>query len=982
MASQRCYFYCLLFACLLSTNQLVAQTTNANHPIFTLFPWVTTLVDEADCSTETIEVYQTGVHQFLLITDAQDHQILYYQDGTRYCQNSPTYDCVRAYNLGDAVDIWSCEDQLSETACFASITNTTCRTIDIYDENDNLLGTLRPGPFGNGPLPHIPSIWEDPTPLLPNEARIYVFKEFNFILSRQIATCETPDIDTRNPYSTACNDGLSGGIFTNVGCQPLRIHNTLSEVLIELQPGESSEFRTVTNHIFILLSGIDTIGVQSDFAGPIDTGGCEENNDDIPNDYAEYDVIFKICQGDTLSVESPYRDVIIATSFGDVQVLFAPTETTVFTGVFPSVRCGFGPAGPNGPAYKYLVIVEEVDLCIAETSERPISFNISACIGDIVKVPIPNHGNFCGDAPVLNAAGIVEIIDRNKEELIVQVVGTGTFSYGLGVESIQTRSGAGIPTINTSCPQITYDYTILIESDCPSIEFDQIFKDYPWLTGIINPINCTTESIAIYQQGVHRFLLVANTESEVLYYQDGTRYCQNRPNFDCVSSYGLGEPIERWDCEDAVNPTTCDVTITNVICRTIGVYDENDNLLTTIGPKFGGPPRPDAVDPQWTDDRPLSSNETRTYIFKENNFILGRQTASCAQNSINTTSIYNYSCTDALGIQTFTNTGCRTLMAHNTRSEVVFTLAPNETKNIAESIPLIIYIFIADSDTIAIDVEGNIDAGGCTNPIPDCNNNSGTIFFRDCDDGQLFYFIETADGIIYDPYFDNTITYEPIDGQKVNFDFVDATFDSPCSIAEKAITITCIEVGENPTEGGDCNAHQGTIIYENCDDGTEFIFVATTQGEIFDLYFAAGIDFLKYPNQQVQFDYILADFESPCSIADAAIIVTCIEEISFSTEEIHPIFIEYPFLSTLVDPTNCQESFIEAYDLGSYAFLFIKTADNQGQLYFENGDFYCQDAANFDCRAAYNLSTPTNKWACAGFVPTTDRDKQAILLVN
>jgi len=55
------FYHCL--GCLMIVSQLFGQTTNSNHPIFTSFPWVTNLVDDATCSTESIEVYQTGVHR-------------------------------------------------------------------------------------------------------------------------------------------------------------------------------------------------------------------------------------------------------------------------------------------------------------------------------------------------------------------------------------------------------------------------------------------------------------------------------------------------------------------------------------------------------------------------------------------------------------------------------------------------------------------------------------------------------------------------------------------------------------------------------------------------------------------------------------------------------------------------------------------------------------------------------------------------------
>lgn len=837
-----------LAAFLMVFTLLSGQTTSANHPIFTFYPWVQTLVNESDCSTESIALFESGVHQFLLITDASDTQILYYQDGTRYCQNSSNYDCVSAYGLSEPIDVWHCEDQIIETSCRVTLTNTTCRTIHVYDQSDNFLTTLRPGPFGNQPPPFIPSIWEDPNPLTDSEERVYIFKERNFVITQKTASCLNPDIDTRNIYSVACNDGLSAGTFTNIGCRILTIHDTGSNTIATLSSGESFNL-IITNHIFILLAGTDTIGVQSDFAGEINSGGCGNGNNEDPINYADYDIIFKICSGDTLSLPNPYRDVqcplspeclntpvicenfpfrqfpdwtnntqdeigVNFTNFNDARLLVSPSTTTTYTGAFPPFRCGFGPTGPNGPSYKYLVIVEDEISCSTNTEEST-KFTFEACIGEIISVPIPNHGSYCGDGPLQNNDGVVEIVERNSDELVLKILSSGTITYGQGTSDVLVRTGVNVPTVYVSCPLTTYEYAITLKTNCPIIENTQIFEDYPWLDNLINATTCSTESIAIYQQGIHQFLLITDANAnQVLYYQDGTRYCQNSSTYDCVNAYGLDGPISSWQCKEQVT-----------------------------------------------------------------------------------------------------------------------------------------------SD-------------------PNCQNHLGTIFFRDCDNGQQFYFIETMEGIIYDPYLDLTPDFEPIDGQKVNFDFVDANFNSPCSIAQKAINITCIEKADNPVTGGDCSANKGTIVYENCDDGTEFVFIKSTQGEIFDLYFAEGIDFLKYPNQQVQFDYAIADFESPCSIADLAIIVTCIEETSFSDDNDLGtlLFEKYPFLSTLVSPNDCQSVIIEEYDLGNYAFLFVQTDSNEGTLYFENGDFYCQEAPNYDCRKAYNLENPTNTWLCPNFTGFIERN--------
>ena len=116
----------------------------------------------------------------------------------------------------------------------------------------------------------------------------------------------------------------------------------------------------------------------------------------------------------------------------------------------------------------------------------------------------------------------------------------------------------------------------------------------------------------------------------ILYNESGQFYCQTASNFDCVALYNLEGPIDVWDCAFELS-NTCAITILNTQCRRVGVYDENDNFLTLMesGPdlfgSFGLPPT------IWEDPRPLGVDENRSYIFKENNLVLGRQSVSCAR---------------------------------------------------------------------------------------------------------------------------------------------------------------------------------------------------------------------------------------------------------------------------------------------------------------------------------------------------------------
>jgi len=76
---------------------------------------------------------------------------------------------------------------------------------------------------------------------------------------------------------------------------------------------------------------------------------------------------------------------------------------------------------------------------------------------------------------------------------------------------------------------------------------------------------------------------------------------------------------------------------------------------------------------------------------------------------------------------------------------------------------------------------------------PNCDNYTGTIFFENCDDGSIFYFIRLANGEIFDPYLADGIEFDPKEGQIVKFDFVIPDFVSPCSITDETVEITCIE---------------------------------------------------------------------------------------------------------------------------------------------------------------------------------------------
>lgn len=98
---------------------------------------------------------------------------------------------------------------------------------------------------------------------------------------------------------------------------------------------------------------------------------------------------------------------------------------------------------------------------------------------------------------------------------------------------------------------------------------------------------------------------------------------------------------------------------------------------------------------------------------------------------------------------------------------------------------------------------------------------------------------------------------------------------------------------------------------------------------------------------------------------------TC--EICESTGNVPAIFTAYPFLSNLVDYTNCSTKSIEIFNFGNYVFALVET--NAGiKMYadFYEGGAYCSGSY---CQNAYNLSNPDATWICGETAYKTQHSK-------
>jgi len=108
-------------------------------------------------------------------------------------------------------------------------------------------------------------------------------------------------------------------------------------------------------------------------------------------------------------------------------------------------------------------------------------------------------------------------------------------------------------------------------------------------------------------------------------------------------------------------------------------------------------------------------------------------------------------------------------------------------------------------------------------------------------------------------------------------------------------------------------------------------------------------------------NYNAAATEQDCSCQYANIV----------SPEMVQAFNNYPWLSTYLDPSNCEGISISVYDAGSYNYVFIQNGE-VGTLYLGDGTFYCEDTPTYSCVTAYGLTNLVQTWTCERVAITTE----------
>ena len=138
--------------------------------LFEEFLFLSNIVDRNDCAGTTIDVYESGVFNFIHITNADGGE-LYFQDGTLFCTDAENFSCIDAYGLDTPIASIECEENGGGSTSQPDIATDFPWISDVIDFS-NCNGTIvELYQFGSQVFPYI--ITDDSAVLYSNTGQLY-----------------------------------------------------------------------------------------------------------------------------------------------------------------------------------------------------------------------------------------------------------------------------------------------------------------------------------------------------------------------------------------------------------------------------------------------------------------------------------------------------------------------------------------------------------------------------------------------------------------------------------------------------------------------------------------------------------------------------------------------------------------------------------------------------------------------------------------
>lgn len=137
-----------------------------------------------------------------------------------------------------------------------------------------------------------------------------------------------------------------------------------------------------------------------------------------------------------------------------------------------------------------------------------------------------------------------------------------------------------------------------------------------------------------------------------------------------------------------------------------------------------------------------------------------------------------------------------------------------------------------------------------------------------------------------------------------------------------------------------------------------FVIPSTAPSGVFKM----RIIFSLYPYNNFEPTYL----PNPCNTIDFGEIEDYYVIIGAKNEgQNNGIFDDYTWLASYVNTNDCDGTKVLVYELQGSTFLYIDSPEG-GELFYENGQYYCGDAPNFNCLNAYGITSSNlvGEWNC------------------
>jgi len=563
------------------------------QPDFSEFPWLNEVVDIEDCCQfQKITAYQSGIFNFIYIEkDANctdEGGTLYFEDGTFYCADATGLDCRTAYSLteGQARILWDCKAQLQEV----DEIYITCVGESLFLPATQTFPIPPQGPSGpNGELPPTPcqpilsdikispsegATMEDLTgfTIFPTENGIYEVTSRGFCGGPGASNSDEITIRYQVIIDQECEEVSCENVLDQEWIAPFLSEKCTGKIYLVEYNGQEAIYRTslcgcVDDADILFSCSGEVICTIGGFTDPNAEGICDET---IRAQLIDDNAIWKpecdcpcpvdnnpVCGVDGVTYESTCAafcaGVEVLENFPCEEKMCLPLANLNINENFCN-SCFSEVAIYSYEGADYLVTREDNPICsdgitTVTNCDSTVVFCYEGGIagfdqcgaffkGAVLVETVWSRANDCDTKPVSVAESCTDLAGVD--------FGLCLAVMGVGVVDGKCRTISGC--LNFEIDGVDYSKAIfptveICEQTCiensGSDENPDIFKTYPWLADIVDPNDCASTFIEVYDLETFSYVHIVTKESSALYYEDGTFYCMDLPNYDCRALYGL-----------------------------------------------------------------------------------------------------------------------------------------------------------------------------------------------------------------------------------------------------------------------------------------------------------------------------------------------------------------------------------------------------------------------------------------------------------